>query len=108
MECIFYSFWQEKRSRVTKLKKAVKFVIGLAVINRAQIGIYGGVMMNKYYTIILAILQIFVSILAFIYLIKDLLGEPVTMSPTITILLALLGLVLGCKNAIKFKRLNKK
>ena len=64
-------------------------------------------MMNKYYTIILAILQIFVSILAFIYLIKVLLGEPVTMSPTITILLALLGLVLGCKNAIKFKRLNK-
>lgn len=64
--------------------------------------------MNKYYTIILAILQIFVSIMAFIYLIKVLLGEPVTMSPTITILLALLGLVLGCKNAMKFKRLNKK
>ena len=72
------------------------------------IGIYGGVMMNEYYTIILVILQIFVGILAFIYLIKVLLGETVTMSSTIAILLTLLGLVLGYKSAIKFKRLNKK
>ena len=64
-------------------------------------------MMNKYYTIILAILQLFVGILAFIYLIKVLLGGSVTMSPTIAILLALFGLVLGYKNVIKFKRPNK-
>ena len=72
-----------------------------------QIRICGGVIMNKYGTIILAILQILVGILACIYLIKVLLGSPVTMSPIIAILTAFLGLTLGYKNVIKFKGLNK-
>ena len=63
--------------------------------------------MNKYYILILAILQILVGVLSSIYLIQVLLGTPVTESIILAIGNACFGFTLGYKNIIKFKKLNR-
>lgn len=63
--------------------------------------------MSKYHILVLAILQILAGILSSVYLIKVLLGTPITISPILIIANAYFGLTLGYKNIIKFKRLNK-
>jgi len=59
--------------------------------------------MNKMYLGILAALQIFVGVLASVYLIKVMLGASITMSLWIAIPAAILGLILGVGNIIKLK-----
>ena len=59
--------------------------------------------MNKMYLGIIAALQIFVGVLASIYLIKIMLGASITMSLWIAIPAAVLGLILGVGNIIKLK-----
>lgn len=59
--------------------------------------------MNKMYLGIIAALQIFVGVLASVYLIKIMLGASITMSLWIAIPAAVLGLILGVGNIIKLK-----
>ena len=63
--------------------------------------------MNKYYTIILATLQIMVGVFASIYLIKVLIGSAITTSPILALFAGCLGFTLGCKNLINLKNQNK-
>lgn len=60
--------------------------------------------MNKIYLRIIAALQIFVGVLASIYLMKVLLGSSITMSLWIAIPSAILGITLGVGNIVKLKK----
>lgn len=60
--------------------------------------------MNKIYLGIIAALQIFVGVLATIYLIKVMLGASITMSLWIAIPAAIIGLTLGIANIVKLKK----
>lgn len=61
-------------------------------------------MMYRVYLVIVSALQILVGILAFVYLIKILIGGTITMSPVLAIPAAILGLTLGVGNIAKLKR----
>lgn len=60
--------------------------------------------MNKIYLGIIAALQIFVGVLATIYLIKVMLGASITMSLWIAIPAAIIGITLGIANIVKLKK----
>ena len=61
-------------------------------------------MMYRVYLVIVSALQILVGILAFVYLIKILIGGTITMSPVLAIPATILGLTLGVGNIAKLKR----